>query len=921
MDPVSLSLAVAGILPVIATAINQMQKFYTDVIQAKSLIQQLMDEVVALRGNLVLLKDLLEGPAIKGTGVSFDQSSVLVCCAMACRNKLETLCESLEVYSNSKGRRLVWPLAQKKFSESLQTLRNLSFWIQLALTIEGCRLLSHTSIEVTNTLEQQCRDLKEMQGAIRVLQMKSDVQGRIIGDARQEQKRQEILQKISDFEYQKRHIEAGEARVEDTGLWIIQHPSFQTWRDNLSSHNLLWCHGLPGSGKTVLTSAIIDHLLSISTAEISISYFYLKYLDLERQTPTAVLASLLRQVLGSMSEVPSTVIELFESRQMTSKGMGITDYLRLIKEVAAGLQTCYIVLDALDECDQACRRHLLQAIHQLNQCQTVRVLATSRSFIPDIEWTMQKCPQILIEAQDPDLRKYMQHMITELDRYQIVDTELAESISKKVIAKANGTFLPVVLQLGTILQKRTRGHMEDAIGSISDDLALVFEQVMTRINHLPGDYRQLAQRVLAWLTHAKSALTAEEIGDALAVTDSIEKGLRSWSARYCPLPKMIIDCCQGFVLMEPSTHVLNLSHYTIREYFEKNTDKLFPLVKQDMASTCLSYLYPFLSYAARHWGKHVAETEQEKEVADLLSYFLQKRNSTAAAWQVMRFARGFRQRYWAPDECLSVTPLHLASRFGLKITLHRLLNNDEETTIDLGTAKVGSTPVIFAASEADPETLLLLLQYGANPFIRNWFGNALHCACEAGMSKNVRLLVQHGMKPYGDLSDDQGDRSPIACTLDRDSLDCFRTLVELSIPMPETDAGAVFSCEHPSVSYLLSLSVVCSAYKITKWLVENKQHHGTVEWLMQASSSPLESCRGSTPLLGASLLRQSIRQRNFRMVRLLVSCGVDPNAEDDEGQTLADYAAELGISKYVRALSLDLESSLVDASLFDNTDN
>lgn len=453
--------------------------------------------------------------------------------------------------------------------------------------------------------------------------------------------------------------------------------------------------------------------------------------------------------------------------------------------------------------------------------------------------------------------------------------------------------------------------MEDATGSISDDLAIVFGQVMARINHLPEDYRYLAQRVLGWITHAKSALTAEEIGDALSVTDCIDNGLTSWSTRYCPLPQMIIDCCQGLVLMEPSTHVLNLSHYTIREYFEKNTERLFPLIKKDMASTCLSYLmykdsdsgplvgrykrvegrvsqYPFLSYAARHWGKHAAETEQEKDIADLLSSFLQRRNSTAAAWQVMRFARGFRQRYWAPDESMTVTPLHLASRFGLKITLDRLLKSDEEIKMNLGTAKVGSTPVIFAAPEADTETLFLLLQHDANPYIRNWYGNALHCACEAGMSDNVRLLLQHGMKSYGDLSDDQGDRSPIACTLDRDSLDCLCTLVELSIPMPEAETSEVVSCGYSSVSYLLSLSVTYSAYKITKWLVENKQHYGTVEWLVKTSPSHSESYRGSTPLLGVSLLRQAIRRGNFMMVRLLVSCGVDPNAVDDCYGQLSD---------------------------------
>ncbi|KAK2016442.1 hypothetical protein LZ32DRAFT_689113 [Colletotrichum eremochloae] len=929
MDPLSLSLTIVGLLPVIASTIQRVQTFYSDGFNAKALIQQLVEELTALRGNLVSLQELLESPTIKAKGLKFDRSSVLVSCSKACRVKLESLCETLELFSRSRARRLTWPLAQKKCNESLQTLRNFAFWIQLGLSVEGCHLLSRNSTELSETMKQHFRELRSIQDDIQSLQTKVDTQITMIEDSRQEQNRREILNWVSNFDHEKRHLEAKGPRVENTGNWIISNSTFERWRDDPLSTNVIWCHGLPGSGKTVLASVVADHLMSLSTPEVSVSYFYLKYTDQGTQILSTILTSLLRQVLCGPANIPDSIMELFHSRQGGSQTIGNTDAVRMLLDVAKKRRALYIVLDALDECDQSQRRKLLEVVKQLVQCRSIRLLITSRTQIPDIQASLRIYPQVSIQAHDTDLRVYMQHLIFEKDEYGIIDEEFANHIKNQIIARANGTFLPVVLQLGTILRKTTRGHMEDALGSISDDLAKVFEETMARIDRLPEDHRVLAKRVLAWLVHAKADLTSEELGDALSVSDSIKMGYKSWSTRYRPGSKMMINCCQGLAIIAPVTNRLRLAHYTVQEYFEKHADRLFPGAKDDISSTCLSYLlyddfesgpcsfggevdrrgtqYPFVRYAAQYWGKHVAETEQNPTVSRLLSKFLQQRTYTAAALQVMQYTRGYRDEYWAPEECLSSTPLHIVSRYGLRDTLQRLLKTDHIKDINLCTVQVKSTPVIMAAAEDNLETLDLLLSSGADPYICNWYGDALHCACEAGESQNIRKLVEFGMVPNAYRP---RQRPPIICTLDNDRLDAFRTLVELAEGHLMSDPNFMSTSDPDYLQFLVIYAVKIGAYAIINWLLGNKQYYHRIEWLLRNDYNyisdneypfDLNARYGDRPAL-----HQAILHGNIEMVRLLVSWGANPQAKDVDGKTALSYAANSGIGAFANLLQPDL---------------
>jgi hypothetical protein len=65
--------------------------------------------------------------------------------------------------------------------------------------------------------------------------------------------RDDVLKWISDEDYGQKHNTIRLPRVHGTGRWLLETGEYLTWRDGDYFPNLLWCHGIQGSGKSVLT--------------------------------------------------------------------------------------------------------------------------------------------------------------------------------------------------------------------------------------------------------------------------------------------------------------------------------------------------------------------------------------------------------------------------------------------------------------------------------------------------------------------------------------------------------------------------------------------------------------------------------------------------------------------------------------------
>ncbi|KAI0274394.1 hypothetical protein BGY98DRAFT_71094 [Russula aff. rugulosa BPL654] len=117
------------------------------------------------------------------------------------------------------------------------------------------------------------------------------------------------------------HNTAHNTQHDGTANWFIHGPTFNEWKANGS---LLWIHGNPGSGKSILCSAVIEEIKHIRKSRSAlIAYYYFDFKDAAK-----------RDTCRNGSEQPS-------EPELAQCLCGMLDL--------PGLPT-YIIIDALDEC-------------------------------------------------------------------------------------------------------------------------------------------------------------------------------------------------------------------------------------------------------------------------------------------------------------------------------------------------------------------------------------------------------------------------------------------------------------------------------------------------------------------------------------------------------------------------------------------
>src|SRR5439155_25271684 len=103
--------------------------------------------------------------------------------------------------------------------------------------------------------------------------MRGDVQDakNAVKDLGYEQRREKIERWLSPPDPSTNYNKALQQRHEGLGLWFLKGDVFAKWKTRQNS--FLWLHGIPGCGKTILSSAIIKDLDSKLSSQALYFYF------------------------------------------------------------------------------------------------------------------------------------------------------------------------------------------------------------------------------------------------------------------------------------------------------------------------------------------------------------------------------------------------------------------------------------------------------------------------------------------------------------------------------------------------------------------------------------------------------------------------------------------------------------------------
>jgi hypothetical protein len=229
------------------------------------------------------------------------------------------------------------------------------------------------------------------------------------------------------------HFKALRLREPDTGLWLLESNIYKDWK---TRNFFVWLYGIPGCGKTVLSTIVLQDIRKYTAEEPGKAtiYFYFDFNDRKKQNAEMMIRSLLSQLLQQDIDTLLSIEALFEFSRSEKPSPPLESLLKALKDSLVQIPVTYVVLDALDECED--RRELMKIIDTIASWKVhgLHILCTSRRE-GDIAATLERIIEtgnvlnIQTKAVDRDIQLYVHRRIADepaLQKWKDDDRKLME---------------------------------------------------------------------------------------------------------------------------------------------------------------------------------------------------------------------------------------------------------------------------------------------------------------------------------------------------------------------------------------------------------------------------------------------------------------------------------------------------------------
>ncbi|KAF3150493.1 hypothetical protein TWF594_009137 [Orbilia oligospora] len=726
----------------------------------------------------------------------------------------------------------------------------------------------------------------------------------------QKKQHDEILRWLSPLEPQKRHQDMRSIRVPGTGEWLLEETSFQDWFTGRNEHRVLCCSEIPGAGKSVLVSLVIDHITKLSEdteSRFGLAFVYCDYWSHAVQTPTNLTASLLGQLLRILPSFPQEVLHTYERRFREHRQLEQGDVDSMLLHACQQFDSVYICVDALDELGVQYTEAFLASLRGL--IPSIQLFITSRPCMPVVfDQYFPGALKITIEAKGSDIETFVAGKISEdwaRDKY-LMDEKLKVEILGKIGRASQKMFLLPALQIQMVLDERTKSDRRSALDKLPEKLSDAFENTMDRIKRQTRGYSSLALKILMWVHLAQRPLHIKELFDALAV----KIGDKVLDTDNFPSQQSWLDCCLGLVVMDEKTSTFRLVHFSFEEYLNEKGDSFYFQDGHDrIAKTCLTYLcfdrvatsqtadtkqllkaFPFLDYAACQWRHHLGKAENlSQESIDLsVTYLLQPQSGLRSSLVFLYQLLGTHSPSLQDQERFSETfsGLHIAAYFGVPAKVFQSLIKEKSEAIDSKDLYSNRTLLSYAAEAGHVELVQLLIN--TNQVSIDGGGTThppLFYALERGHKEVIKLLISANK---GLNSLDADSQAVLHFAVDAGKTEAIRSTT--SVGRVDLNSGDANS------RTVLSGAAGQRYPDVAGLLIDKSPVH-----------ADLRDETGRTPLIHAAATGDA-----EALKLLLNTSGVDVNHKDQFGRTAISLAAAGG---HLEVIELLLGVEEVDLNL------
>ena len=192
-----------------------------------------------------------------------------------------------------------------------------------------------------------------------------------------------------------------------------------------------------------ISSLVVDTLCEQAVKEnAAVAWFYFDFAAQEEQSPSAVLGSVLKQVVAGLEEVPEGIVRVFRDRE---KGIGgrrllLSEIVEFLQDISPSRCT-FICIDALDECPSGHQESLLDLLNQiLRGSPGTRLFMTGRQHIlGEVEKHLGgRAATLCITPTKDDIIAFLRAKLKEDTVPDAMDENLEEEIIQNIPETGSG---------------------------------------------------------------------------------------------------------------------------------------------------------------------------------------------------------------------------------------------------------------------------------------------------------------------------------------------------------------------------------------------------------------------------------------------------------------------------------------------------
>jgi hypothetical protein len=387
-------------------------------------------------------------------------------------------------------------------------------------------------------------------------------------------------------------------RTADTCGWLQKKEVFESWRSDTTS-SILWVYGIPGSGKSILASYIVDQLKSKTDGAADptppVIFFFCSNRSESRRASTHILRSLVHQLTVQRPELWE-IIDKAYSKSASPKADVFEELWEIFVATLLAAKNVLCVVDGLDECQNreedgtlersVFAQRLLALCDWVSSDHSFKVLLTSRNE-PDIASTFKESKSVRtlsITADDVahDILTFISSTVSADETLRDFPPETQELIVTMLSENASGMFIWAKLMLQLLEKAESPEAIEVTLQRLPRKLVDLYDRILRdiadRFSESDG-LRDLGGFTLIWVVYSARQLTITELAEARQIVpgcQALVKKRKPFS--LVSFRRLIQKACSPLVEVRDDG-LLQLAHHTTKEYLLSSATKVFDITQ------------------------------------------------------------------------------------------------------------------------------------------------------------------------------------------------------------------------------------------------------------------------------------------------------------------------------------------------------